>query len=96
MRQAPFPAVSRRAAKYTAVAIMSPNPDSSEGVEDQSTVQKVSFIERYVRHIRPVGDLAPAVLADAWVPPSFPVNWQVSKDLRAKKHNPFFIVRTHH
>ena len=53
-------------------------------VEDQSTVQKVSFIGRYVRHIRPVGDLAPAVFAEAWVLPIFPVNWQVSKDLRAK------------
>ena len=75
---------------------MPPNPDSSEGVEDQSTVQKVSFIGRYVRHIRPVGDLAPAVLADAWVPPIFPVKLAgVQGPASPKKHNPFFIVRTH-
>ena len=57
-------------------------------VEDQSTVQKVSFIGRYVRLIRPVGDLAPAVFAEAWVLPIFPVNWQVPKDLRTQKTQP--------
>ena len=51
---------------------MSPYPDTSE-VWRISPRSGVSFIGRYVRHIRPVGDLAPAVIAVAWVLPIFPV-----------------------